>query len=216
MSMTVGGIDLVLNTPRSSFDLNVVLAVLLDFWPDAQIEDADGPAFRPLREVFQSDRPWHSREFFVYRDTASAASWTANGATSDNRNRMVHVLIQDAPEGVKTTLVVDELWDEMLAISGEMQQALLPRVPNTNGNGRRIAFQKELRAAGSSLTRAEFLGLVAQVHRTSFPAWTVDELLCQPREARRFCRLVRSKARAVLPDRVIIKALLSLRKRRAS
>jgi hypothetical protein len=54
---------------------------------------------------------------------------------------------------------------------------------------------------------------VRDVYNAHFREWTVDGLMCEPAEAIRFCWLVRFQLRnPELPDRVIMKTLLNIRK----
>jgi hypothetical protein len=75
-----------------------------------------------------------------------------------------------------------------------------------------INFERELPQHGYDLGRGEFYDLVQEVRADLFPAWSVDELACHPQDAVRFCRTVRGKAEADVPDHLIMHALLNARK----
>jgi hypothetical protein len=75
----------------------------------------------------------------------------------------------------------------------------------------RLNFDEELTAVGSSLSRDDFLELVATLHNGMHASWTVDELLCHPTHALLYCDAVRAQA-GNLPEDVILKALLRCRK----
>ena len=125
MSMTIGGFDVILKVPRQRFDMRRVLEVVFAAWPEAIVEDdSDGKVFR-LRDVLTTDPSWHSKEFFIYHDQASADIWTEEGYTEENRGRMLHLLTVDrSPEEVELTLVVDDVSPQTSALVDNIARAL--------------------------------------------------------------------------------------------
>lgn len=64
-------------------------AFFLKTWPDSVVHDADDP--RTITPMKVALFPGH--EFFVYQNRAAADSWREHGATDENQDLMVHVLI---------------------------------------------------------------------------------------------------------------------------
>src|SRR4051794_27097189 len=111
MSSMVGGVDVVLQTAREGFDPRTFLDAVLDFWPDARFQDAEADEASPLAAILNGKGTPESREFFVYKDAVSAASWQREGWTAGHGNDMVHFLIA-TPAGsdvVQLTLVIGSL-----------------------------------------------------------------------------------------------------------
>jgi hypothetical protein len=218
MSAIGSGIDLILTTPRESYDPKTILDVMVDYWPHGIFQDASEVATRPLASVLVEETELKSHEFFVYQDEASAASWAACGKTAENANRMVHFLIQDdaaAPEALQITIVIDEWSLEMVRMYALLEERLA-RAVRTRKPLVRLNYDAELRAAGCSLNREQFYEVVERTRESIYPEWTPDELACHPHEALRFCEIVRSKVKAPVPDHLIMKAMLNYRKRRAN
>jgi hypothetical protein len=72
---------------------------------------------------------------------------------------------------------------------------------------------EELLAAGCRLERAEFGDRLGDVFNGLFRDKTDEDLLCRPVESAAFCRVVRRAVRSPkLPDRVILRTLIALRK----
>ena len=79
--------------------------------------------------------------------------------------------------------------------------------------GRRRVLKKELLNAGCYADPDTFKELVVDLMNQSFGEQTVDELVCQPREARMLCNAVREKAECnELPDDLILGTLMNVRK----
>ena len=209
MSSAISGFDLVLEVQRHGFSPRLILDVVLDFWPEGVFQDAEEENTRPLSTVFAAEPDLRTREFFIYRDEASARSWNKDGRTDASTNSMLHFLIvdQQPDEGLQVTMVCDELTPELANLYGELGVALRKRPL-------RVDFDKELQAVGCSLTRAQLYELVEGLSRTLYPEWSPDELACHPHDALQFCKIVRAKAKAHLPDYIILKALLNRRKQR--
>jgi hypothetical protein len=211
------GIDISLTTPRDSYDSKTILDVMADYWPQGVFQDASETATRLLADVLAEEAELKSREFFVYQDEGSAASWAACGKTTENANRMVHFLIQDdpsTPADLQITMVIDEWTGGMIRLYASLDERLRSALLASPSPRRNI--DSELRAAGCSLNREQFYEVVERTRRAIYPEWTQDELACHPHEALRFCEIIRSKLQAPVPDHLIMKAMLNYRKRRAN
>jgi hypothetical protein len=220
MTTSIQGTDLILQAPREGFDPRLILEVVGDSWPRAMFQDADADGPRPLQEAIADDAVGRSSEFFLYADEASARSWNQDGWTAEHGNAMLHFLIREKPadpESLEITLVVDQLKGEPAVLAAELAAEFERLEAKKNANRmtrRRINFQDELRAVGYDLPRDEFYDLVDGLRRVLYPEWTQDELVCHPREAVQFCDAVRGKAKAPVPDHLILKALMNRRKHR--
>jgi hypothetical protein len=205
--------DLVLKVPRECFDPQIILEAISDIWPDARFQDADSTEVLSLDELLRDSKTPASSEFFVYRDDSSAQKWAQNGWSPDNSNSMVHFLIQPAPSPsdlVQITMVVDELRDDAAELFIALRSSL-----GELRQKKRMNLEAELRSVGCSLSRAQFSDLVDQLRTSLYPDWSPDELACHPHDAQQFCESVRQRASAPVPDHVIMKAMLNLRKRSA-
>lgn len=79
--------------------------------------------------------------------------------------------------------------------------------------GRRRIVKKELLNAGCDLDPLLFKDLVVDALAGMFRDLTIDELVCQPREARSLCNYVRTKAECPqLSDDFILSTLMNVRK----
>ena len=77
-----------------------------------------------------------------------------------------------------------------------------------------VRLEDELKACGCTLDAEEFRELISDTFNDMYRAWTDENLLCWPREALRFCGMVRHRARASdMTDFLICSTLLNIRKR---
>ncbi len=220
MSTSLSGIDVVLEAPRRSFEPRVLLYVLHQHWPEGVFQEGDDERTRPLKSVMEAGRPLRLSEFFVYNNNVSAESWNREGLTRENVNGMVHFVIRDdatRPDNLQVTMVVGAMTHEMLRLCSSLSTlfklAMVNETPPSRISGR-SSIEAELRLAGSSLTRKQFYNVVDEVRKTLYPKWTRDELACHPHEAQQFCEVVGLKTEAPLPDNLIMKAMLTVRKRK--
>jgi hypothetical protein len=80
-------------------------------------------------------------------------------------------------------------------------------------NRTRTLLKAELLSAGCESDAAQFRELVVDCLSAMYRDRTVDELVCQPREARMFCNYVRQQARcSALRDQLILSTLMNVRK----
>jgi hypothetical protein len=74
-------------------------------------------------------------------------------------------------------------------------------------------LKTELSSIGCEIEAAQFRELVVDCLSAMYRDRTVDELVCQPREARMFCNYVRQQARcSALRDQLILSTLMNVRK----
>jgi hypothetical protein len=211
MSTLLTGIDLVLETSADGFDPRTILDHVVEDWPEAVFQDADATTTRSAATILGAAVDFKSNEFFLFEDQAQADSWNQDGRTDANANRMLHFLVAEnvpRPGSIQVTMVIDSLTSAMAGLYGALHTALAEKLSG------RVNFEKELRAAGSNLTRTEFYNLVEGLRAKLYPHWSQDELACHPHDAAQFCDIVRMNAKAPLPDNVIMKALLNRRKQK--
>ncbi|HMP57867.1 MAG TPA: hypothetical protein PKD86_00825 [Gemmatales bacterium] len=72
---------------------------------------------------------------------------------------------------------------------------------------------EELRSHGYQADPEAFRETLADVMFNGYGSWTIDDLLCHPEDALEYCRMVRQLTGSDLPDDLILKTLLNLRKR---
>ena len=122
----IGGIDVVFWVRDDISAAEVILRTLRRHWPNFVIEDADDPApFLP------NPGPWlptpAGREFFAYKDEASAMSWEELGATPENRDAMIYVILGNRRRqelGLRSlTLVCGHLTGQLKRIVEEIDES---------------------------------------------------------------------------------------------
>lgn len=80
-------------------------------------------------------------------------------------------------------------------------------------NRTRTVLKTELTSAGCQMESALFRDLVVDCLSGMYRDRTVDELVCQPREARMYCNYIRQKTRCNgLQDQLILSTLMNVRK----
>jgi hypothetical protein len=72
---------------------------------------------------------------------------------------------------------------------------------------------EDLKALGYDGGEDEFRDIVGEVFAVMHPSWTDEELMCEPRDAMRYCEAVRSRTCQGIPDRLILRTLTNNRKR---
>lgn len=89
----IGGTDVEFWVPTAVPAGEVVLRAARRYWPDYVIENAldESPYFKPRAELGVPLPP--SPEFFIYRDEKAAQDWAEHGATPENANQMVYVIV---------------------------------------------------------------------------------------------------------------------------
>lgn len=97
----IGGADLVIDGPTWPEDADFVVRSLRSLWPDAVLQGVNERAARSIRSIrFPVGTP---AEVLIYRDPDSFVSWDTHGATEDNQDALVHLIV--SPKSV--TVVVD-------------------------------------------------------------------------------------------------------------
>lgn len=124
----IGGTDVIMERKPGVPAADMILRVVRRHWPDCLYQNADdeGPA-RPLPA--EGTPPGLAPEFFLHRDEESVRSWDEFGATPDNVNTMLYVLIPgddggDAAAPSSVTVVCGELDGVMSALMAEIESEL--------------------------------------------------------------------------------------------
>jgi hypothetical protein len=156
-------------------------------------------------------------ELFVYKDDVSAESWARAGWTEAHGNDMVHFLVTTPQEADRLvlTVVVDSPTGDVRDILIELEETVWSMASGgvSSPGRRRVNWEKELRAVGYEAGRDRFYDTVGQFRTHLYPDWTPDDLACHPIQAIHFCEEVRRHAGVAVPDHLVMKALLDLRKR---
>jgi hypothetical protein len=215
----VGGTDIIFETAQQGFDVRLILDAVIEVWPDGLFQNAEEEGVRPLTAVLEDQQVGASREFFVYKDQASADSWGQNGWTEEYGNAMAHFLVVEnaaRPEMLQLTLVIGSATGEMVRLIAGVFDALGRMAAGESAlreRSRRVDWEADLKAIGYTSGREQFYAKVEELRIALFPGWSADELACHPHEALQFCEIVRRVVAAV-PDHLVMKALINRRKQR--
>ncbi|MEO6809384.1 MAG: hypothetical protein ABI353_09770 [Isosphaeraceae bacterium] len=124
----IGGTDLVFWIRDDVPAADVILRTVRRKWPDYVFQDADDPSMPSKSARGWLPRP-SGREFFIYYDLAAARSWHEDGATSENLNTMIYVVLgnrtRPAANLRSITIVCGELSGEMRALMDEIQMSIM-------------------------------------------------------------------------------------------
>ncbi|HLN31908.1 MAG TPA: hypothetical protein VK395_29525 [Gemmataceae bacterium] len=120
----IGGVDVVLWVRDDIPATDVIFRCVRHHWPKLVFQDAEEDSMPYSAQSSQ----WLPRpagpEFFIYRDEEAARSWDAQGATPDNANTMLYVILgkrRQAKTGLKSlTLVCGDLTGDMRRIVDEI------------------------------------------------------------------------------------------------
>ena len=116
----IGGADIVLHGQTKAHDADLLVRGIRSEWPRAVIQHADKDDGIPIRAFrFPIIGP---TELLVYRDDASYQSWRSKGATADNQDAMIHLIVSDD----NVTLVVDRTDSALADIARDLLEALRP------------------------------------------------------------------------------------------
>ncbi len=114
----IGGADLVLRGRTRAHDTDILVRGIRSEWPDAMIQHADEGDAAPIRSFrLPVSGP---AELIVYRDRSSYQSWRDHGATMDNQDAMLHVIVSDD----SVTLVVDRPASALAKVACDLLDAL--------------------------------------------------------------------------------------------
>ena len=116
----IGGTDIVLHGRTKSHDTDLLVRGIRSEWPSAVIQRANEDEAVPIRD-------FHfpiigSAELIVYRDRASHQSWASNGATANNQDTMIHLIVSDD----SVTLVVDRPDSALANLARQLLESLRP------------------------------------------------------------------------------------------
>jgi hypothetical protein len=96
----IGGTDMVVDGAMPQ-DADLILRTMRTEWPHGLVQAGDSPEALPFREVrFPITGPV---ELIVYRDIASFDTWRVSGATPENQEAMMHIIVT----ADSVTIVVD-------------------------------------------------------------------------------------------------------------
>jgi hypothetical protein len=126
----IGGTDVILDVKPGVSAADVILRRVRRHWPACVYQDADDESepFEPLGEIWPPTLK--GNEFFLYRDEEAARSWDEFGATEENANLILHVLLptgqaDDDPHSV--TIVCGEPVGEVKTLLAEVEEELAGR-----------------------------------------------------------------------------------------
>lgn len=217
MSSMVGGTDVIFETARQGFDPRAILDAVVELWPDGLFRKAEEESACRLTAVLADRGAGGWREFFVYKDQASADSWDREGWTEEHSDDMTHFLVVEdtRPDKLQLTLVIGSVTGETVRLIAAVYDALRRMAMGERGPpapSRRVNWEAELRAVGYPSGREQFYDKVEELREALYPDWTADELACRPHEALQFCEVVRRGVVAPVPDHLVMKALLNRRR----
>lgn len=114
----IGGADIILGGSTREDDADFLLRGIRSEWPGAFVQGADEPHAIPIRDL---RFPLHGQtEIFVYRDEASYRSWQTDGATTENEDAMIQVIVADD----SVTLVVDRQGSNLASLADDLLASL--------------------------------------------------------------------------------------------
>lgn len=226
MSPMIGGTDVVFGVPRGGCPVRTIVDAVAAEWPAAHFLDGEGDAPMPVVAAAEAgllDDKGHGeqgnacvrREFFLYKDAASADVWGREGRTDRHAEDQLHVLLRDRSDDcVEVTLVVGSPTPGTSKLVAAVKSALdlsadscgEPVEPPS-----RMAWDSALNRIGFPGGRLDFYDLVVRRFHALFPKWSIDELVCNPDQARLFC----SRVRRLVPgatDNMVLKALMNSRR----
>lgn len=116
----IGGADLVLHGRTMPHDTDILVRGIRSEWPDAMIQRVDEADATPIRRFRLP--VLGPAELIVYRDRASYQSWREHGATADNQDAMILLIISDDA----VTLVVDQPRSALAGLAWDLLGALRP------------------------------------------------------------------------------------------
>ncbi len=74
-------------------------------------------------------------------------------------------------------------------------------------------LETELDECGCDLTPAAFRDVLVDKKHATSPAWTIDELVCHPDEAKEYCNVIRAELNCPkMDDSLILRTLMNIRR----
>jgi hypothetical protein len=132
----IGGTDVVLEVKPGVSPAEVICRVVGRHWPHCVYLNADDES-APLPLPKGTTPPGLAPEFFLHQDEESVRSWDEFGATPENRNTTLYVLLPKAgsPEPQELTVVCGELVGDMAALMAEIEAELSAGTKAKHANG---------------------------------------------------------------------------------
>jgi hypothetical protein len=128
----IGGTDVILPVRSGVPATDVIFRTVRRHWPNFVYQDADDESAPFVAHT----GPWlpepAGREFFIYRDEQAARGWDEHGATAENANTMLYVLLGEASNlssGLGSlTIVCGELTGEIAVLLEAIARGLMDAV----------------------------------------------------------------------------------------
>ena len=113
----IGGVDMHLPSMAGDLSVEVAVRAIRQRWTRAVFEDGiTGERYNLFEQI-----PFGEiEELFVYRDSASADTWDAEGAIPATHNTMIHLI----PGDDLLTVVIDEKDDAIEELIGAIKSGL--------------------------------------------------------------------------------------------
>jgi hypothetical protein len=105
--MEMSGIDQSFPTMQGTPVTDIVLRACRRFWPRCVVRDVEGDSDHAIVDPFVWTEFSGSDEFFVYRSLEDARDWHQCGLTDTNRATMLHVMLDQATNGVEGSCTVE-------------------------------------------------------------------------------------------------------------
>jgi hypothetical protein len=133
----IGGSDIVLWIPDHAPAADVIMRIVRQHWPGFVFQNADDD--EPIDPAKLASLPQPTgREFFLYRSMAAAMDWSQSGATQENKNSLIYVILGNRRKpdlGLRSiTLVGGEWTGELAPILAEIRLAFEDWTKYPTGN----------------------------------------------------------------------------------
>jgi hypothetical protein len=143
----IGGSDKVLWVDENAPASDIILRIVQQHWPSFVVQNADED--QPLNAAKSAALTQSAgREFFLYRTAETAQNWLQAGATEDNKNTLIHVILGSRRKldfGLRSvTLVGDDWTGETAAILADIQAAFDGLAKKGSPNGLSAPFGSAL------------------------------------------------------------------------
>jgi hypothetical protein len=116
----IGGADLILHGRTKAHDTDILVRGIRSEWPGAMIQHADEVEASPICSFRLP--VFGPTELIVYRDPDSYQSWKDHGATTNNQDAMILMIVSDDT----VTLVVDHPRSALADIAWDLLDSLRP------------------------------------------------------------------------------------------
>jgi hypothetical protein len=113
----IGGSDKVLWVAEEAPAAELILRVVRQHWPRFVFQNADDAEPMDATKSFGLPQP-AGCEFFLYRTAEAAQDWLQSGATDDNKDTLIHVILgtRRKPDlGLRSVTLVGDDWTAELA-----------------------------------------------------------------------------------------------------